>query len=92
MKLKINLLKPFSDVVGKSELKLDLDGTTLEDLLKVLIDRYPKLKEEFYTKTNELLDYILIFVNNKPISNLNGIKTELKNGDELYFFIAISGG
>jgi molybdopterin converting factor small subunit len=31
-------------------------------------------------------------VNDKPTSALNGIKTKLKNGDELIFFIPISGG
>jgi MoaD family protein len=92
MKLKIKLLKPFSDAVGESEIKLDFDSNTLEDLLKVLVDRYPKLKEEFYTKTGELTEYMCVFVNDKPISALNGINTELKNGDEILFFIPISGG
>lgn len=92
MKLKIKLLKPFSDAVGKSELELDFDGATLEDMLKVLVNRYPRLKKEFYTKTDELTDYMCMFVNNKPISALNGINTELKNGDELLFFSPVSGG
>jgi len=92
MKLKIKLLKPFSDAVGKSELELDFDGATLEDMLKVLVNRYPRLKKEFYTKTEELTDYMCMFVNDKPISALNGINTELKNGDELLFFIPVSGG
>ena len=92
MKLKIKLLKPFSDAVGKSELELDFDGATLEDMLKVLVNKYPRLKKEFYTKTDELTDYMCMFVNDKPISALNGINTELKNGDELLFFIPVSGG
>ncbi len=92
MKLKIKLLKPFSDAVGKRELEVDFNGITLEDLFKVLVDRYPKLKKEFYTKTSELADHMCVFVNDKPISALNGVNTELKNGDELLFFIPISGG
>ena len=92
MKLKIKLLKPFSDAAGKSELELDFHGTTLNDLLKVVVDTYPKLKKEFYTKAGKLTDYICIFVNDKPISALNGTDTKLKNGDELLFFIPISGG
>jgi MoaD family protein len=91
-KIKIKLLKPFSDAVGKSELEVDFNGSTLEDLLKVLVDRYPKLKKEFYTETDELTEYICVFVNDKPISALNGINTDLKNDDELLFFIPISGG
>ena len=92
MKLKIKLLRPFSNAVGKSELELDFDGMTLENLLKVLIDKYPKLKKEFYKKTNELTEYMSVFVNDKPISALNGINTELKDDDEILFFIPISGG
>ncbi len=92
MKLKIKLLRPFSDAVGKSEIKIDLNGSTLEDLLRFLIDKYPKLKKELYTKSNELTDYVCIFVNDKPLSALNGTNTTLKNDDELLFFIPISGG
>jgi MoaD family protein len=92
MKLKIKLLKPFSNAVGKSELELDFSGKTIEDLLKLLVDTYPKLKKEYYTKTDELTEYMCVFVNDKPISALNGTNTELKNGDEILFFIPISGG
>ena len=92
MKTKIKLLRPFSDVVGKNELEIDFNGSTFEDLLKILTNRYPKLKEKFYTKNNELTDYLCIFVNDKPISALKGVSTKLKNGDEILFFMPLSGG
>jgi len=92
MKLKLKLLKPFSDAVDKSELELDFNGSNLEELIKLLVDKYPKLKKEFYTNTGELTDYMCVFVNDKPMSALNGINTKLKNGDEILFFIPISGG
>ena len=50
MKLKIKFLKPFSDAVGKSELELDFDGITLEDIPKVPADRYPRMKKELLIK------------------------------------------
>ena len=90
--INIKFLKPFSDAVGKSELSIDFDGTTLKDLLKVLSERYPNLKKEFYAGNDKLTDYICVFVNDKPISALNGINTELKNGDKILFFIPVSGG
>ena len=92
LKLKIKLLKPFSNAVGKSEIEIDFAGSTLGDLLKLLVDSYPRLKKEFYTKTDELTEYLCIFVNDKPSSALNALKTELENGDEILFFIPISGG
>ncbi len=92
MKLKLNMLKPFSDVIGKKELGFEFDGKTIEDLFKALVNKYPKLKDELYTKNDEITDYVSIFVNDKPLSALKGVETQLKNGDELLFFVPISGG
>ena len=92
MKLKLNMLKPFSDVIGKKELGFEFDGTTVEDLFKALVNKYPKLKEELYTEKDEVTDYVSIFVNDKPLSALDGTGTKLKNGDELLIFVTISGG
>jgi MoaD family protein len=92
MKLKIKLLRPFSDVAGISKLELEFNGSNLQDLLNLLVDKYPKMKKELFIKSGELTEYICVFVNDKPMSALNGINTELKNGDEILFFIPVSGG
>ena len=92
MKIKIKFLRPFSDVVGKKELKIDFNGTTLNDLLVHLVNKYPKLKNEFFLKNDELAEYICLFVNDKPASALKGLDTKLKNSDEVLFFVPISGG
>ena len=92
MKITIKLLKPFSNAVGKNELDLDFNGSTLKDLINILIDKFPKLKKELYEKNDELTDYVCIFVNDKPIAALNEMNTELKNNDEILFFMPVSGG
>ncbi|UCH72504.1 MAG: MoaD/ThiS family protein [Thermoplasmatales archaeon] len=92
MKIKIKLLKPFSDAADKKDLEIDFNGATLNDLLTFLVDKYPKLKNEFYTKNKELTEYMCIFVNDKLASTLNGLETKLKNSDEILFFIPLSGG
>ena len=53
MKLKIKFLKPFSKIIGKNELKLDFNGITFEDLLNVLVDKYPKLVDFLRKKVEE---------------------------------------
>lgn len=92
MKLKIKLLKPFSTVIGKGELDFDFKGIILEDFLKELVLKYPKLKNELFNKNSELTEYLCIFVNDKPMSALKGLNTKLKDGDEILFFMPISGG
>jgi len=92
MKLLVKLLRPFSELVGEKELDLEFNGGTIKGLLELLVDKYPKLENEFYTEKGGLTEYICIFVNDKPISALNGVDTELKNGDVVLFFIPVSGG
>jgi len=92
MKVKIKLLRPFSEVVGTSEFEIDFKGKNLNDLLKFLVKKYPKLKKEFFKDNNKLTEYICIFINDKPLPALNGVDTLLKNGDEILFFMPISGG
>jgi MoaD family protein len=92
MKLKLKFLRPFKDITGKGELELDIEVLNLKDLLKILVDKYPKLEKEIFKKNNELTDYICIFVNDKPISALNWLDTKLENGDNLLFFVPVSGG
>jgi len=60
MELTIKFLRPFKDIIGKPQLDLDIEGKTLKDLLKILIDKYPKLEKEFFTKNDELTQYICI--------------------------------
>lgn len=92
MKLTLKFLRPFKEIIGKPELELDSEVKTLKDILKILVDKYPKIEKEFFKKNLELTDYICIFVNDKPISALKMLDTELKNGDNLLFFIPVSGG
>jgi len=92
MILKLKFLRPFKEIIGESELELDLKVNILRDLLNSLVSKYPKLEKELFNKGQELTDYICIFVNDKPISALNMLDTKLKNGDNLLFFIPVSGG
>jgi MoaD family protein len=92
MRLTLKFLRPFKDIIGKPEIELDTDLKTLKELLKNLIKKYPKLKKEIFKENFELTDYVCIFINDKPISALNMLDTELKNGDNLLFFVPVSGG
>ena len=92
MKLAIELTKPFSDAVGTRKLELDFNGSTVGELLEFLSNEYPKLKDEFYAENGEITDYIIVFVNDKPISALEELDTEVRDGDKILFFFPISGG
>jgi molybdopterin synthase sulfur carrier subunit len=92
MDIRLKLLKPFSDVVGKKELRLSIEGKNLDDLFRTLVEKYPKLEDQLYSKEKKLADHVNVFINDKPISSQEEMDIELQNGDEIMLFIPISGG
>jgi MoaD family protein len=92
MILTIKFLRPCKEIIWKSEIELDLEVKTIKDLLKILVDKYPKLEKELFRKNQELTEHVCIFLNDKPISAINYLDTELKNSDNILFFIPVSGG
>ncbi len=92
MKLTIELTRPFSDAVGKRNIEIEFPGSTVEELFVFLSDRYPGLEKELYSGNGEITEYVNVFVNDKPIYVLDGMKTGLRDGDRLLFFFPVSGG
>ena len=92
MELIIEFTKPFKDAVGQDELMLQFTGTTVRELLVMLIERFPGLEGLFYSGSGSLTEYMIVFVNSTPISALIGMETELKDGDRIFILFPISGG
>jgi molybdopterin synthase sulfur carrier subunit len=78
---------------GTKELSLDSKGGTLYCVINELTNQIPALRRNLLdeqlgiTKPNAL-----ILVNGKEISVLNGLETEVKNGDEVVFVPVVHGG
>lgn len=92
MELTIEFTKPFTDAVGQEEVTLEFTGTTVRELLVMLIERYPGLEAMLYSESGNITEYMIMFVNSKPISALKGIETDLKDGDKIFILFPISGG
>jgi MoaD family protein len=92
MKIKLKILRPFQDVVGQENLTIDIQGTTLQNLLDDLISKYPKLKEKMLDKNGNVDSFVNIFINDKPTFANQESEVKLKEGDEILIFPAIAGG
>ncbi len=88
--IKVKFPTVFVQVTKERRVEVDNAGS-VKDLLDTLFERYPGLKEKLI-KDGELTPFINIFVNGEDIRHLNGVETELKDGDEVAFIPAISGG
>lgn len=92
MKIKVKLLKPFSDIAGKGEVDLELEEGDVNYALGRLCDVHPGLKKELFDDKGEVSYNVNIFVNDKPITALEDVDTALKNGDEILIFMPVGGG
>lgn len=89
MKLKVKLLKPFKDSVGKDELSMDSTSSNVEELLIELSSKYPKLKPQIFDSEGEVDYSVNVIVNSVPVVDL---KQKIKDDDEITLFIPIGGG
>lgn len=67
---------------------------TVKELLHSLSNKYgEKFRNEALTPDgNDLGERIIILVNGRHVAHLNGINTELKEGDEVQVFPVVAGG
>ncbi len=80
---------------GRGEAALTLPpGSTVKDLLAVLIAKFgPALGQRLFMADGlELRKDLRLLLNGREITFLNGLATELKNGDHLSLIPPLAGG
>ena len=91
MKLTLEFTKPFKDAVGEGEITFEFPDTTVRELLASLVERFPGLESMFYSDHGNITEYMIVFVNSRPISALDGMGTPLNDGDSVYILFPVSG-
>ena len=78
----------------KSKLTLELEQTVvLKQVVKKIVQGQPKLKRALIDpELDDPRTNVLMLVNWKEISVLDGLETKLKDGDELVFIPVVHGG
>ncbi|MGQ9583190.1 MAG: MoaD/ThiS family protein [Thermoplasmatota archaeon] len=90
MRVRVRLLRPFSDAVGRSELELELrEGAVVREVIERLSTEYPRFGREAYEADGRMSDYITMFLNDRPVTDL---ETALNDGDSLLVLFPVSGG
>ena len=92
MKIKVKLLKPFSDIAGCSEVDLDFLGDNIQNALDSLCELYPDLSKEIFDEKGEIDFNINIFINDKPMTAADDATTRLSEGDVILIFMPVAGG
>ena len=68
------------------------DGGTLLACIDGLDAEYPGLKDRIFDETGELRRFVNVYINGEDVRFQQGVKTELKAGDEVSIVPAVAGG
>lgn len=72
--------------------KLDIDGSTVMDVINGLTNNYPDLKRHLINADGKIPNFINIFVDDDDIRNLQQEQTEIKSNTIVSIVPAIAGG
>lgn len=95
IKVKVSTILSIKNVIGEREFEVLLpEGSTVKDLIAWMINKWgEKLSSHlFHPETNQPLSHIRFMVNGRLIEFLNGMETDLKDGDEFLILPVVAGG
>jgi molybdopterin converting factor small subunit len=91
VRVRVKLVRPFRDAVGKPEVELDAGSGKLPEAIARLVERFPGLREHLY-EAGELSPYVNIYRNGQAVHLDEAHKVTLAEGDELMFLLPMTGG
>jgi molybdopterin synthase sulfur carrier subunit len=94
--VKVEFLGHIRNVIGserEEEVEIS-EGSSIADLLIMLSEKYGEpFKKAVYEKSGaDVKSNYIITVNGYLLNQLNGVKTKLKNGDQVILLPIVSGG
>ena len=94
MVANVKFIGSFRSISGKDKLALKLaNSAPLRNVVKKIVHELPKLKQALIDpELGEPRTNVLILVNGKEISVLQGLETVIKDGDEVVFVPVSHGG
>jgi len=73
--------------------EIDIEADHVEEALKMIMERYgEKMKGRIFDEEGKLNKFLDIYVNGRNINFLNGLDTELRDGDSITVLRVVSGG
>jgi len=92
VKVKVEVYGFLRNLTGWSNVEVGLaEDSTLGQLLELLTDEKPELKELIFEGDN-LKDYLKVLVDGRDCRFLGGLRTRLKDGSTISIFPPAGGG
>lgn len=91
MAVKVLIPTPLQKLT-RDQATVECSGSTIAELLESLEKSCPGIKARLCDENGELRRFVNFYVNSEDIRFLDGIQTNLKDGDEVSIIPAIAGG
>jgi molybdopterin synthase sulfur carrier subunit len=97
LQVSVRFFTSLREIIGKKEEMIEFsegEQITVDKMLKTLAQRYGKRFVEYVydPKSGEVRSFLQFLVNGKSASILNGLQTELEDGDVLAILPPVGGG
>jgi molybdopterin synthase sulfur carrier subunit len=92
--MKVNFFATLRPIVGGKTVDFDVDhGLTVTEMLNVMIEHFPKLRDELLDENGKMHGHVHFFVNGRDAQFLgNGVETRILPDDVVNVFPAVGGG
>lgn len=91
MNVEVKFFAQIREAAGETVVELEFDdGATVGDVLEVVREEFPQL--ELLDDDGDVRGNLNVMRNDRNVAYLDGIDTELEDGDRLNVFSPVSGG
>ena len=91
MPVKVLIPTPLRSYTGK-QASVDLDGSTVGEVLQHLIGLHSLLKNHLYSEDGKVRKFVNVYVNDEDIRYLQHEQTSVKDKDIISIIPSIAGG
>ncbi|MGI8926594.1 MAG: ubiquitin-like small modifier protein 1 [Tepidiformaceae bacterium] len=91
MAVNVRIPQPLRGLTGNQSV-VQGGGATLLDCIAGLESAYPGVRERLMDDSGQLRRFVNVYVNGDDVRFMEGLKTSLKDGDEVSIVPAVAGG
>ena len=93
VELELRFFATFREAVGRKTLERSFAAdATVGDVLTALEEEYPELAGELLDEDGELRPQLSVLKNGREVVHIDGLETELADGDRVSVFPPVAGG